>query len=375
MTLARRLLPAVSCGLLALSSAAVEGPIALLPPENLSGTAAPLDRVQAALAEAFSRRGIELLDPGLLEAFMARHRVRWTGGLASDTARALREETGAAAAVVSSLDLYVESEPPAVALTARLVAAEADPRILWMDGNAAAGDDAPGLLGLGLVSDAGALLESAASALAASLERALLATEPPPMPRVRGPHRPRRIYRAPGGLASPQAVPRIAVLPCLDRTGRRHAGDLVSLGLVLWLASHPHARVIEPGVVRSALLGSMLIPAGGISLPQGDLLRLLLGADLVVSGEVFDYQDRPSGGGGAPLVNFAVTLLDTARRQVVWSSISHASGDEGVFLFDRGRIRTAHALASAMALGVVEAMLGQRGRSRVPEQARAGGRR
>ncbi len=375
MTLARRILPAVSCGLLALPSAAADGPIALLPPANLSGTAAPLDRVEAVLGEAVCRSGLERLDPGLLEGFMARHRVRWTGGLGSDTARALREETGAAAALVSSLDLYIESEPPAVALTARLVSAEDDPRIVWMDGEAAAGDEAPGLLGLGLVSDAGVLLERAATALADSLERALRATEPPPAPRARGAHRPKRLYRAPGGLAWQKRIPRVAVLPFLDRTGRRHAGELVSLGLVRWLASRPQARVIEPGVVRSALLGSMLIPGGGISLPQGDLLRVLLGADLVVSGEVLDYQDRPGGGGGTPAVNFAVTVLDTARRQVVWSSISHASGDDGVFLFDRGRIRTAHALASAMALGVVEAMFGERDRSRVPERARAKGSR
>lgn len=375
MTPARQLLLGVACGFLALPSAALEGPVALLPLANLSGATAPLDRVEAVFGEAVSRTRLELLDPEVLESFMARHRVRWTGGLASDTARALREETAASAALVSSLDLYVETEPPAVALTARLVTAEPDPRILWMDSHAAAGDEAPGLLGLGLVSDAGVLLERAASALAASLERAFLATEPPSMPTARGSHRPKRVYRAPGGLASPQTAPRIAVLPFLDRTGRRNAGDLVSLGLVRWLASRPQVRVIEPGVVRSALLGSMLIPGGGISLPQGDLLRALLGADLVVSGEVLDYQDRPGGGGGTPAVNFAVTVLDTARRQVVWSSISHATGDDGVFLFDRGKIRTAHALASAMALGVVEAMLGERGRSRVSQRARAGGRR
>jgi len=356
-SLGRALLVATVASFRVHPCSALEGPIALLPPANLSGTKAPLTEVASRLADECSRAGLELLDPDELERFLSLHRVRDTSGVASDTADALGRETKAAAVLVSSVDLFVEGEPPAFAMTARLVTAERDPLIVWMDSVALAGDASPGLLGLGVVSDVETLIERACSTLASSLGRHLRSQGPIASPKARASHRPRRLWRVPERIVPSSARPRIAVLPFLDRTGRRRAGDLVALGLVRWLSAQPEVRVIEPGVVRSALLASTLIPAGGISLPQGDLLRLLLGADWVVSGEVFDYQERAPGGGGSPFVHFGTTVLDTARRQVVWVALSYASGDDGVVWFDRGRILTAQELASRMALGVVGELL------------------
>ena len=75
-----------------------------------------------------------------LEPFLVRHRIRYTGGLDAETARAAREELHAHAVLITSLDLYRPTSPPAIAITMRLVSAGDEPIILWIDGASRAGD-------------------------------------------------------------------------------------------------------------------------------------------------------------------------------------------------------------------------------------------
>ena len=59
--------------------------------------------------------------------------------------------------------------PPKIAISARMVSTGDDPRIEWADGFSLAGDDAPGLLGLGLIDDVNILLDQATTSLVGSL--------------------------------------------------------------------------------------------------------------------------------------------------------------------------------------------------------------
>jgi hypothetical protein len=110
-----------------------------------------------------------------------------------------------------------------------------------------------------------------------------------------------------------------------------------------------------------------LIPEGGVAFNQTDLLKELLGADLVLTGDVLDYIDAV-GEDQVPVVDFMTQLLDSGRRQVVWSSFHHNTGGDRVWFFESGRLRTAGALGAAMAQATVARML--RGRF-VPEASRA----
>jgi hypothetical protein len=114
--------------------------------------------------------------------------------------------------------------------------------------------------------------------------------------------------------------------------------------------------VVEPGVVRDILLRTRLIPEGGIPFSKAELLKELLGADLVLTGDVLDYIDS-AGVSQDPVVDFMTQLLDSGRHSVVWSSFHHNTGADRVWFFDTGRIRTAGALASAMTNATVERML------------------
>ena len=97
---------------------------------------------------------------------------------------------------------------------------------------------------------------------------------------------------------------------------------------------------------------SRLIFDEGPSLPQADLLRSLVGVDMVITGTVTDYDD-PVGEWSVPMVGFSARGIEPERRTVGWTSVSHSQGNNGVFFFDLGKVRTAYELASRMVGQVV----------------------
>jgi hypothetical protein len=328
--------------------------IALLPVENMTGRTFDGSPIEEAFRAALTSRGVSLLEPAALRSIMDAHRVRYTGGLASDLAGFLRDEAAVTGVLVTSVERWDQTETPALALTSRLVSTEAPPRIVWIDNRGTTGEDRPGFLDLGVVTDPGVILERTVAGLSDSLA-ASLASDPA---RRAGPERrfrPRKESRhADGVLVS---VPlRVAVLPFTNRTPRRHAGDLVALHFVQQFALRAEVEVVEPGVVRDILLRMRLIPEGGIPFSQVDLLHELLGADLVLTGDVLDYIDTLSAD-QAPVVDFMTQLLDAGRRTVVWSSFNHNTGADRVWFFNEGRLRTAGTLGSAMAQATVDRML------------------
>jgi TolB-like protein len=328
--------------------------IAILPVENMTGRTFDGAPIEAAFRDALAARGVSLLEPGGVRAIMDAHRVRYTGGVAADLAGYFRDEAAVTGVLVTSVERWDETETPALALTSRLVSTEALPHILWVDSRGATGEDRPGFLDLGVVTEPGVILTRTVAQLADSLTASLSGDSvkrSSPQRRFR----PRKASRHPDGVlvATPLSI---AVLPFTNRTPRRHAGDLVALHFVQQLALRDEVKVVEPGVVRDILLRMRLIPEGGIPFSQVELLKELLGADLVLTGDVLDYIDTLSAD-QAPVVDFMTQLLDADRRTVVWSSFNHNSGADRVWFFDAGRLRTAGALGTAMAQATVDRML------------------
>ncbi len=343
-------------------------PLALFPVANLAGPEAPVEEIESAFRAALFDAGVPLLDADAIEAFAVRHRIRYTAGLTRTVAPALREDTGAPAAILTSIELWDPRDPPRIALSSRLVSAEREPRILWIDAVALAGDDRHGIFGLRLVQEPEVLLAEASRRLAASLAAHLSGAPPEEADRVARRYRPRRAFLAVERPGERLPRPRIAVVPLTDLTGKVRAGEIVALRLVRELARRPDLDVVEPGVVRQALLDTRTIPARGVSLPQADLLRQFLRADLVVSGNVFVFSDGIHGV-VAPEVEFSAVALDTAKRTVAWTLFSGAAGDDGVQLFERGRVRTGSGLTTLLARGVVVEVFGRRARDVYPERS------
>jgi dihydroxyacetone kinase DhaKLM complex PTS-EIIA-like component DhaM len=47
-------------------------------------------------------------------------------------------------------------------------------------------------------------------------------------------------------------------------------------------------------------------------------------------------------------VDFSGLVIERKSREVVWASKSYNAGDDGVFFFDLGEVKTAHRMASEM---------------------------
>ncbi len=328
--------------------------VAVLPMVNLSGTVAPLADLRQKIISGLRTRGIAVLDEKSLEEFMERHRVRYIGGIDRETGSALKEETAAYAVLITSLELYSTTVPPKVALTSRLVPAGGE-GVLWMDGAAETGNDSPGLLGLGIVEDPGVLADRAVRALAGSLAGQLAGV---PRTERSAPKRfrPKTMFRSP--VLSSGMKYRVAVLPFLNRSLRKNAGEIMSLRFMAALAGDRNFEVVDPGEVRAKLLRFRIIMEQGISIADADILFQAVDVDLILGGTVYAYEDY-EGTYGKPKVAFSVQVLEKKSREVVWSSESNNEGDEGVYFFDAGRVNTAQVLAADMARQTVGLIMPQ----------------
>lgn len=326
--------------------------VAVFPVENLSARTAPLGEVRRLFIERLTSYGLRVLDDAVLERAVTQHRVRYTAGVEPGFAKALRQETGAEAILIPSLELYDDASPPRVALFARLVSTGDDPAVLWVDGTGAAGDDAPGILGVGLIEDPRALLARALHILAGSLVRHVSGAGDRAVDRP-GSLRPKIVYRS--EALDPTRRYTIAVVPFFNKSARKYAGEIVALHMIRNLMTPRHLAIVEPGIVREELLRFRVVMNDGISLSDTETILGAVNADLVLNGEVLEYHD-PRGPSGAPVVDFSVLFIERTTRRVLYSSYSHHAGDDGVFFFDWGRVNTAHAMASAMARAIVEHM-------------------
>jgi TolB-like protein len=328
--------------------------IAVFPVENLTGTMVPLNAIRGLFVEELKRRGFDVLGEEALEKFMERNRVRYTGGIDERTAAAMKKETGVDGILIVSVELFSETPPPKIALTARLVSTGEMPNIIWIDGVGFAGDDAPGLLDLGLIEDPEVIVRKGLRTLAASLQRRYADQSELAAEKVKKTFQPKISYRT-LALQSGKKY-NLAVVPFFNLSERKNAGDAVALQFMQHLHQFADFRVIEPGLVRNAFLTLRIIMQEGISLPDARSLFSVLDVDLILAGTVFDYQDYP-GPYGVTKVDFSVQLFERKNQEIVWSSVSWNRGDDSVYVFDLGRINTAHAMAAKMVQSVTNGVV------------------
>ena len=327
-------------------------PIAVLPVNNLSGLPAPLSDIRQLLINSLNKAGINTLDEEVLERVMAKHRIRYVGGIDTVAAKAFKNEALTETALITSLELYNDVFPPKIALTSRLVSVGKTISILWMKGIGITGDDSPGILELGLIEDPQTLLRKALQNITVSLSE-YLSDQGSGMDidKNRKKFWPKVIFQSP--ILNPGIKYRVAILPFFNYSDRKYAGQIIALQFVRQLLTYKNFEVIEPGIARHELLGLRVIMDDGLSLANADIIFSRLNADLILTGKVIDYQDY-QGAGGKSKVDFSAILIDRKSREVVWSSKSYNQGDDGVFFFDWGRVNTAHVMASEMAHQVVE---------------------
>lgn len=349
--------------------------IAFLPLENLSGTKAPLKEIGRSYRASLTRKGFRLLDSELLEKFRKKHRMRYTGGVSSIISEALLQEMKVDAILITSLEAYQNSGPPQISLISRLVTSGIQPEIIWMNSVGLSGDESPGFLDLTLIRAPQPLLEKAVDKLSASLaanfvpetldDDASLAYLPfispswhasgsgtltSPRYRLNRKYLPYDYFRSP--VIDPDKKYSIAVIPMLNLAVRKNAGKIASLHYVRELFNLKNFEVIEPGLVREQLLRFRAIMPAGPSLAVADLISSdgSLGVDLVLSGKVFDYQNKSTN----PKVDYSVQIIEKKTREVVFGARTFSTGLDGVFFFNVGRVYAAHNLLEEMSRVTVQ---------------------
>ncbi len=325
--------------------------VAVFPLENLSATAAPLKELRQNLVDQLRERGFRVMDEEAFQKFMAGRRIRYTGGLDAETAAAFRKEAGVDGVLVTEIGLFSEVNPPKFALTSRLVSTGEKPAILWMKTVGMAGDDSPGILGIGMIYDPKVLEEKVEGRIVESLADYFAGKkEAVSIPRK---FRPKVSFRSP--VLDPKRTYTIAVVPFYNRSDRKYAAELMALQFIEHLRETGNFTVVEPGLIRDQLLKFRLILMEGVSIPNAEVLFENLNTDLILTGSVLDYEDY-QGSYGKPKVEFSVSLLERKSKEVVWSSNSYNTGDDGVFFFDCGRVNTASVMASRMTRAIVDMM-------------------
>ena len=321
--------------------------IAVFPVENLSGTVAPTKEIRQMLIEKLAAKGVDVVNEETLEKFMAKYRIRYTGGIPTEIAKAFKQDIYVSGVLITSLELYSDVSPPKISLISRLVSTGESPSILWMDGVGLAGDDSRGLLDLGLIEAPQVLLDKGMRIMFNSLSRYLSKkSEGRGRRDASRKFRPQIAYRS---LSfDPNKKYTVAIAPFFNYSSRKYAGDILVLHFAKELKRFDHFDVVEMGVVRQALLEMRVILDQGVSLANADSIAGFLNSDLILAGDVIDYEDF-QGVWGKPKVSFSAQLIERKSREVVWSSNSYNEGDEGVFFFDRGRVNTASVMASQMA--------------------------
>lgn len=329
--------------------------LAIFPVQNASGGAAPVKPMTDELETLLRAGKLEIVTRQALDVALAQHRIRFTGGVDRPMARVLREELGVDAVLVPTLELYSADEPPRIAMSVRLVSTGERPTVIWADSLARAGNDSPGLLATGLVTNAAKLQSIVVKSVARSVERFVDTRE---FADDCGDElEPRRAFRAP--VLDDVGRRSVAVLPFTNETSRRAASDVVAGQFVAQLTRSGSFEVLDPGFVREQLLSHRIVLQGGVSVDQAMAMLDLLDADLVLSGYVQVYEGR-SGRQGPPKAEITAYVIDREAGELVWSSTSTANGDDGVFFFGAGRVHTSSELSCRMVRGVIEGIVGDR---------------
>ena len=328
--------------------------VVVFPMDNLSGAFVPVKDIRKAWVRKLEGTGLHIIDDDILEYTLTKHRIRFVGGVDTTTARAFREEAKADAIFITSLEYYSEIYPPKIALISRLVTTEERPKIIWMESVGLAGDDSPGILGLGLIRDFNTLQDKALQRLADSF--ALWQRDNGQLcdaDSVEGKYKPKEFYSA--SPLDPAKKTSIAVVPLYNESMRKRGGEIAQLHFTRQLKCMANIDPVEPGLIREKMLGIRMIMIEGVSIRDVDVLTYVLESDFVLSGTVFDYQD-PQGGSGTPKIDFSALLINKSDRKVVWLSKSYNKGDDGVFFYDVGRENNANVMAEDMVNSVVKIM-------------------
>jgi hypothetical protein len=290
--------------------------VIVLPFANYSGRYEALEKVLPVFYDKVDSLGLPVLTHDRLRPLLREHRIRVVGQIGARAMNILREETGAGLAIVGSIDIYEPDRNFEVMISARLIDLQTQ-EVLTAISVGRTVQETERIFGRGRAEEIEEVvsqvviqfMDRMAPALGRSVEHSS------------------RYHNC--GI--------VAVVPLNDYSLRRHGAEVLQNLLMAELVARDWS-VVEPGIVREALLDRQRAARGGVSDAVLEILRDEVGTCLVVTGEVEEFAVAPSDMDAAvPRIDYGLRLIDARQFRLLASIDRRRDGMEGETLFARGR--------------------------------------
>jgi TolB-like protein len=302
--------------------------IALFPFENFSEDKNALISVMPVLRDRLKAKGLEVLDEDSLNKFLLKERIRSTGYVSKDIARKIGGEFNVKAILVGSINSFYPKENLRVGFSARLVNSS-DGSIIWANHASATGEDFIGILGLGKVKTIEKLTSKVIDKLLDSFSIM------PPFKEI-------------------ELTYRIAVMPFQNKSKIKDAGMIATYMVIAELFKNRRFEPIEYGEVRRLTVDLRIRGKGELDFKSTEAISESSGVDGIIVGTVEVYNEGE--GTAPPEAVISARLIDARKNRILWYDSYQYKGDDGISIFDWGRIRSAENVACKVVSKLVKKM-------------------
>jgi TolB-like protein len=302
--------------------------IALFPFENFSEDKNAVTFVMPLLKDRLEAKGFRVLDDDSLNRFLLKERIRSTGYISRDMARKLGEELNVKAVLVGSIDSFYTGGNPKIGFSVRLIDTS-DGTIIWANHASATGQDFTGILGLGRVKTIDRLASKVLDKLVDSF-----------------------------GIAPPykerESTYRIAVMPFRNESKIKDAAKIATYMFIVELFNSKRFEPLSYGDVRNLVVNLRFRGKGEIDYKYMKEISGASGVDGILVGTVELYKEGE--GTAPPEAVISARLINARTDRVLWYDSYQYRGDEGIFILDWGRIRSAENVAYKVVSELVKEM-------------------
>lgn len=306
----------------------IKAEIALFPLENFTDDRKAVEYVMPLLREKLEEKGISVLDEDSLDKFLIKERVRSTGYISKELATKVGEEFNVKAIFVGNINSFYGGNNPGVGFSARLVNAS-DGSIIWADHASATGEDFVGILGLGHIGTIEKLTNRVLNHLLDSFTI---------MPR----------YKA------KELTYTVAVMPFQNESRVKKAGIIAMNMFIEELFKSAKFEPLEYGEVRRLVVKFRVRSKGELDFKNTGAIEDYAGVDGILVGTVEYYSEGQSS--APPEAIISARLIDARKNRILWYDGYQYKGDDGISIFDWGRMRSAEKVAYEVVSKLVKEM-------------------
>lgn len=302
--------------------------IALLAFENYSEDKHAPEMVMPLLKKRLESMGFLVLDEDALEGFLVKERIRATGYVSSEVAKKMKKELDVEAILVGSINTFYREKNPSIGLSARLINSS-DGSIVWTNHVAATGEDYTGILGLGTI--------KSMEKLAVKMTKKLLDS-----------------FNMVPPYKEKESTYKIAVMPFKNKSKIWGAGMIATYSFIVELFKSKKFEPLSYGDVRRLIVELRVRSKGELDFKNAGALAESLRIDGILVGAVENYTEEKDI--VPPIALISARLIDARTGRIVWYDGFQYRGDDGISIFDWGRLRSAESVAYKVVSKLVKDM-------------------